>query len=266
MQAVAAHHLRPHPLDQRPEHGDRLAAPVNQRRAREVSALARQDLALAVQREMIVVLGDEDAGEQAGAGHAARDRAHRRCRLHHPLALPAGLLQPRRLEHLQLRGDELEHLRHVLADQAQGTAAVRAALAGVENDALAHRGRGDPRLAAPARQDALAARLWAWFSCGRRNRCLRGGHRHLEILERQLQLLDLAADLLRARPELLPLELGDADPQRLDQRLVGAHRRRHPLRLRPLCEDDRLQRRGVIRQGMERRNHHPMVAEKDRQT
>ena len=109
----------PDPLDQRPQHGDRLAAPVDQRRAWNVGALSRQDLALAIQREVIVVLGDEDVGEQARTGHAARDRARRRRRLHHPLALPAGLLQPRGLDHLQLRGDELEDLRHVLADQAQ---------------------------------------------------------------------------------------------------------------------------------------------------
>ena len=81
MQAIAAHHVGPDPLDQRPEHGDRLAAPVDQRRTWNVGALSRQDLALAIQREVIVVLGDEDVGEQARAGHAARDRAHRRRRL-----------------------------------------------------------------------------------------------------------------------------------------------------------------------------------------
>ncbi len=48
MQAIAAHHVGPDPIDQRPEHGDRLAAPVDQRRTRNVGALSRQDLALAI--------------------------------------------------------------------------------------------------------------------------------------------------------------------------------------------------------------------------
>ena len=224
--------------------------------------MAGEDLALAVQREMIVVLRDQDVGEQAGAGHAARDRARWRRRLHDPLALPAGLLETRGLDHLQLRGDEFKDLRHILVHQAQGPTAVRAAFAGVEHDAFARCGLGDPRLAAPTRRCAFGWRLGGcrslrWFGLG-----LRRGHRHLEIFERELQLVDLPLDLFRARPELLPLELGDADLERLDQRLVGPHRRRHPLGLRPLRQDDCLERGGVIRQGVQRRDHGLIVARK----
>ena len=193
--------------------------------------MAGEDLALAVQGQVIVILGDQDVREQAGAGHAARDRARWCRRLHDPLALPAGLLEPRGLDHLQLRGDEFKDLRHVLVHQAQRAAAVRAAFARVEHDALARRRCGDPRLATPARRGAFGWRLGGcrslrWFGLG-----LRRGHRHLEVFERELQLVDLPLDLFGARPELLPLELGDADLERLDQRLVGPHRRRHPLGL-----------------------------------
>ena len=34
--------------------------------------------------------------------------------MHDPLALPAGLLETRGLDHLQLRGDEFKDLRHIL--------------------------------------------------------------------------------------------------------------------------------------------------------
>ena len=259
MQAVGAHHPRLDPLDQRPEHGDRLAAPVDQRRAWNVGAVAGQDFALAVQGQVIVVLGDEDVGKQARAGQAARDRSRWCRRLHDPLALPTGLLEPRGLDHLQLRGDEFKDLRHVLVHQAQRAAAVRAAFAWVEHDALARRRCGDPRLATPARRGAFGGRRGLrWCGLG-----LRRGHRHLEIFERELQLVDLPLDLFGTRPELLPLELGDADLERLDQRLVGPHRRRHPLGLRPLCKDDCLERGGVIRQGVQRRDHGLIVARND---
>ena len=43
-----------------------------------------------------------------------------------------------------------------------------------------------------------------------------------EVLERQFQLLDLAGDLLRTGAELLPLQPGDLQAERLDQSLVRA--------------------------------------------
>ena len=147
---------------------------------------------------------------------------------------------------LRLMGDDVAEMLELVASQ----------LKVIETARLKKSCR---RLAAAARQGAFGGSLWSRHSFRRRSR-LRRGHRHLEIFERQLQLLDLPLDLLRARPELLPLELGDADPERLDQRLVGPHRRRHPQGLRPLREDDLLERGGVVRQGIGRRNHHSMLA------
>jgi len=264
---VAAEDLGADALGERLERGGGLAAPVDERRAWDVHAVAGVDLALAVQRKVVVELRDEDVGEQARAGQPARDRARRRRRLHHPLAPSAGLLQPRGLGDRQLGGDEIEDLGHVLAHQPEIAAAVGAGLARIHHRTLARHLGVDPRLAAAARlapltvailRPATALRLRG-LGLGRGRRGL--GHGHLQVLQRQLQLLDLARDLLRARAELLLFEPGDADLQRPDQRLVGPHRGRHPGGFLALGEDDRLQRGGIVRQGFGRRRHAAILYE-----
>lgn len=52
-----------------------LADPIRQRRAVEVEPLALEDLALAIERQMVGVFGDQDMGQQAGTGSSALDRA-----------------------------------------------------------------------------------------------------------------------------------------------------------------------------------------------
>jgi hypothetical protein len=51
------------------------ANPVRQRRAAKVEPVALEDLALAIERQVISVFIDEDMGQQAGAGATALDRA-----------------------------------------------------------------------------------------------------------------------------------------------------------------------------------------------
>ena len=58
---------------------------------------------------------------------------------------------------------------------------------------------------------------------GRRVVSLRRGDH--QVLERQLELFDLALDLLRAGAELLLLELGNPDAQRLHEQIMGAQGR-----------------------------------------
>ena len=119
------------------------------------------------------------------------------------------------LDHLQLGGDEVEDLGHVLADQPQRAAAIGATLAGVEDDDLARRVGRDPWLAAAARrQKLLNCRLIGGLVIGRRvalRRRIGGRTSHLEPLESEFQLRDLAVDLLRARPVSLPLQPGDGE-------------------------------------------------------
>jgi hypothetical protein len=159
------------------------------------------------------------------------------------------------LDHLQLGGDEVEDLGHVLADQPQHTAAIGAVRAGIKGDALARCVRRDTRLAATAGWQKLRrCRRVGGGSIGRLvalRRRVRGRTGHLEALEGELQLRDLAVDLLRARPVLLPLQPGDGELECLDQRLVGPARRLHPDDLLLLREDDRLQGGGVVRQAVE---------------
>ena len=60
MEAVGGHHVSPDPRHQRREHPHTLAAPVDERRGRDLRAHAGQDLVLSIQGKMIVELGDED--------------------------------------------------------------------------------------------------------------------------------------------------------------------------------------------------------------
>jgi hypothetical protein len=78
--------------------------------ARNVRAKTREDLALPIERQVIVELGDEDMGDQTGAEHAAIDRTRRRGRLHDFLAAPAGFPETHGLDYLQFSGDVVEHL------------------------------------------------------------------------------------------------------------------------------------------------------------
>jgi hypothetical protein len=83
--------------------------------------------------------------------------------------------------------------------------------------------RSDARLAAApllrdrSRRRGLGRGCIASFRCVCLGRWIGGGAGGLEALERQLQLFDLALDLLRTRAEALLLEPSDGDLQRLHQ-------------------------------------------------
>ena len=70
-----------------------LADPVGERGAVEVEPVALEDLALAIERQVVGVLADQHMGEQARARAAALDGARRQRRLDEALAAGAG--QPR---------------------------------------------------------------------------------------------------------------------------------------------------------------------------
>lgn len=79
--------------------------------------------------------------------HAAGDWSARRWRLDHLLAATAGLLWACDLDDLDLCRDHLEDLAHVLADETQIAAAIRARAARIELVVLARCIRRDTRLA-----------------------------------------------------------------------------------------------------------------------
>src|SRR5690625_7605310 len=68
VQAVGLHDLALDQLAQRSERGNRLAAPVDQRRARDLGTMAREDLTLAVQRDMVIELRHQNRSEERRVG------------------------------------------------------------------------------------------------------------------------------------------------------------------------------------------------------
>ena len=224
VEQVAAHDLVVDPIDQGLEHLHRAPAPIDQRAVGNVRAHAREDLGQAVERQMVVEFGDQNVGQQGRARHAARDRAARGGLLHHLLAAAAGLLQPRDLEDLQLRHDHVEDLADVLAYRPQVATAVRAAGAGVEFAALARGGLRHARAAAGLALGRLpSGRRGRGLVLGRR-RGVALSSRNQQVLQRQLELFDLALDLLRGLAEGLLLQLRDAQP--VNRRPTGTPDRR----------------------------------------
>jgi hypothetical protein len=100
---------------QRRQRGCAGADLVGQRRQAEIDALSGVAFGLPVQRLVLAELLEQDHGEQARAGPAARRRVERRRRLADLLAVPAGELLADRLDHLPLARDHLERLGDVLA-------------------------------------------------------------------------------------------------------------------------------------------------------
>ena len=81
------------------------------------------------------------------------------------------------------------------------------------------------------------------------DRCgIRFGRSDHEVFECQLQLFDLALDLFRGLAKGLLPELGDAQPEGLNQLVMGAQDGGYLGVLRLQSRDYRLQRGGVIRE------------------
>jgi hypothetical protein len=105
-------------------HGHELhrarAGPVGQNLAADLDPLPRQDLRLAIQRQVVGVARDQDVGDRCLGRHAPLDQAGRCGFLQdHARAGPAG--QPRALGHddAELGGDHVQPLRGIGADLDQ---------------------------------------------------------------------------------------------------------------------------------------------------
>ena len=117
----------------------RAATPVGQRRAIEVDAVAGIDPRLAVERQAVGVLGDNDLGNQRLGRHAAGDQTLRRRSLDDRLgAGPATVARAPGDPDPQAQRDHVELLGDVLIDHVQRAAAAWAGLVGdVDNDLVA---------------------------------------------------------------------------------------------------------------------------------
>ena len=95
----------------RPQQEGGAADPVGQGRAIELDALARIDLRLPIERQMIGVLGDQHLRDRRLGRQAALDQPRRRGRLHdNVLAGPAGVFGPAHDQHPELRRNDVEPL------------------------------------------------------------------------------------------------------------------------------------------------------------
>ena len=190
--------------------GIRVAAagadPVGQRRDVELDALAGIGRALAVERQMQAVLGEQHMRQQPRPGASARDRMRRRRRLGDRLAAPAGELLAHMLDHLPLARHQLQRLGHVLAELVQRAAAARAGRGRRIDHALARQmlGQRPARRLAPRRRPARPALV----RLGDLRRRLGLGLRPPPARQLQLELVEQRAALRRLAEPLVP-QLGD---------------------------------------------------------
>ena len=215
------------PPPDRLEFGRRIAHPEGQHRTLDVDPLRQQHLGLPMERQVPGVFGDQHVGDQRLGRQPALDQPLGRRRLDHGIrAGPAGIFGPVRDDHPELRRNNVEPLRCLLADHVHGRTAARAV-------GVVRRDRHVEVRQMRGQRGAAAAPLLGALGGPRRVLLVRGGlaggNRLLDVLEGQKQLLRI--ELLRAATELCALQLAQQMPQPivLRQRLVARRDRRVAL-------------------------------------
>ena len=161
--------------------------------------MAGKDLRLAIERQMIAVLGHQHLSQQSLGRYAAGQRPLGCRRLHYG-ALATAAPITRTADHLDLvqRGNDVEHLGDVLADHMHRTAAAWAALVLDIEDHLDPRQMRRQVTAVALRRLALACSLLV--GCGFSLDCrLREAERLHDIFQRELQLIRIELFRTRAR-------------------------------------------------------------------
>lgn len=215
-----------------------------------------EDLALAIQGQVVVELRDQNVRQQPRNSQTLGDRSRWRRRLDDGFAVPAGFGQPRGPGDLELGGDKIENLRNVLADQSELAATFLTSLTRIEHDLLVRRIVGQIELATATfgrllRCRGKIGRLVAIIAIDADQGCIID----LKLFQRQLQLLDLTSQLLRTLAKTLPLEPRDLDLQSLDQNVPGPHLGFELSHVRALLGDQRTQRHRIDRQVVEIERH-----------
>src|SRR4051794_21971730 len=124
-----------------------MAHPLRQRGTIDVDALAAKDHRLAVERNAVTVFRDSDVGQQPRPWPALLDRQYRRRRLEDLLAQPAGISGPDVSDHLERRGNLLQHFGRGLTELGQARGIAAAAAAGSPAHAPPPRAAGEPAMA-----------------------------------------------------------------------------------------------------------------------
>ena len=209
-----------------------------------------------MQRLVVAEFRDGDVGQQTRSGQPALDgqRGHRR--LHDGLAGAAAQLRPDVLDHLEAGGDIFEQLALVLADAAEdGAAATGTGTGGFVDDGLAREVLGQFGAAGtlarsrPSARELLAIRIRRSGGIGIPSARLFLGRLLLEFADQQLQLLDVAVELLGGAAEPRPAQHGQLHLQLLDVQRLGVDLCRIGGDLQLLARQLRLQPRGQCPQG-----------------
>ena len=193
---------------------------IGQRRQAQVDAFAPITLALAIERLMLAIFLEQDHGQQARAGKAARQHMEGSRRLADLFARPAGELLAHMLDDLPLPGNDFERLSDILADLGKpGRAAARALRRPGNDDPLARQMCGK-RLARGllAREGANHGGVAGCSSRLLGSKIILRGRR-FELLKLEFQLVEQPRLALVARPKNLPSQFLDGEPEMRDQRL-----------------------------------------------
>ena len=225
VQLATIEDIAPQRLDQECEQVTRFAHPIGQGRAFQFDALPSVNLRLAVQREVVSVLRDENMRQQSWARQSALDGARWCRRLHNALAAGAAQLGTYLADHLELSRHILQHLGNIFPEQLQLATAIGTGTLDrfIPVRLLGQVGRQrTPRRFRPYKLLGANRRLSL-----SRSICLCPFR--LEIFQPKFQLLDLPCDLLRAAAELHAPQLGQQQLEVLDlgfprqQTLVNGH-------------------------------------------
>lgn len=100
------------------EQARRAADPVGEGRSVEIDPLTLEDLALAIERQVISVLRHQHMGQQAWTGSTTLDRARWQRRLDDPLAAGAGHPRTHEAVHNEAAGHIVELFGDVVAETA----------------------------------------------------------------------------------------------------------------------------------------------------
>ncbi|ANT54836.1 hypothetical protein A6B35_33275 (plasmid) [Mesorhizobium amorphae CCNWGS0123] len=104
----------------------RAADPVGERGAVQIDALPGVDLRLAIERQVIGILGDQNLGDRRLGWQTAFDQPGGRRSLHdNILAGTTRIFRPAHDDHAQLRRHDIEPLADLFADPMKSVAAAR---------------------------------------------------------------------------------------------------------------------------------------------
>jgi hypothetical protein len=211
------------------QEGGGLADPVSQRGTVKINAFAVEDLTLAIERQVISILADQNMGQQARARAAALDGPRGQRGLHEPLAARTGQTRANDAVHDKPAGNVFQFLGDILTDPAQAPATVGT---GIGTGAEFHFHPGD------VIRDQTALGFVLLLNVRQLHPRGHGRRRNLAGLKCQLKLLGR----LGRGPEPVRPVPGKLMAQLLDQDRLRLHFRQKP-------RGEAAQLLGVFRQG-----------------